>query len=63
MNTHNSGSSIHTSKFQPWILITYLGFSDKYRALDFERYLKSSSGKAFAKKRLWNDPRTISAKS
>jgi predicted GIY-YIG superfamily endonuclease len=53
MNAHNNGSSTHTSKYRPWIL-TYLGFSDKYRALDFERYLKTSSGKAFAKKRLWN---------
>jgi putative endonuclease len=54
MTAHNNGSSTHTSQYCPWVLITYLGFSDKYRALDFERYLKSSSGKAFAKKRLWS---------
>lgn len=27
-------------------------FPDKYKALEFEKYLKSHSGRAFAKKRL-----------
>jgi hypothetical protein len=31
---------------------TAIAFTDKARAIDFERYLKSSSGRAFAKKRL-----------
>jgi putative endonuclease len=34
-------------------LVTYLAFSDKAKALSFEKYLKSHSGKAFANKRLW----------
>ncbi|HTT56712.1 MAG TPA: GIY-YIG nuclease family protein [Opitutaceae bacterium] len=51
--THNHGGSPHTGKYLPWRLVTYLSFSDKARALDFERYLKSHSGKAFAAKRLW----------
>lgn len=50
---HNSGGSIHTSKFTPWKLVTYIGFSDVSNALEFERYLKSGSGRAFANKRLW----------
>lgn len=50
---HNLGNSRHTAKFMPWELITYLGFSDKGRALEFEKYLKSHSGRAFAEKRLW----------
>jgi putative endonuclease len=50
---HNSGGSIHTSKFTPWKLVTYMGFSDVSKALEFERYLKTGSGRAFAKKRLW----------
>jgi putative endonuclease len=49
---HNSGQAKHTSKFKPWRLVTYLGFSDPEKAVAFERYLKSSSGRAFAKKRL-----------
>jgi len=49
---HNSGKARHTRKFRPWILETYLAFSDAERARAFERYLKSSSGIAFANKRL-----------
>ncbi len=50
---HNSGKSSHTSKYLPWRLVTYLAFSDKQKAETFERYLKSGSGHAFAKKHLW----------
>ena len=50
---HNYGQSPHTTKYKPWNLITYLSFDDKARALSFEKYLKSHSGKAFASKRLW----------
>ncbi|MFN3658428.1 MAG: GIY-YIG nuclease family protein [Pseudolabrys sp.] len=49
---HNSGGSRHTSKFKPWRLITYLAFSNHDKAAAFERYVKSSSGRAFANKRL-----------
>jgi predicted GIY-YIG superfamily endonuclease len=50
--THNSGGSPHTANFKPWRLVTYLAFSDEGRAVAFERYLKTASGRAFAKKRL-----------
>jgi putative endonuclease len=50
---HNAGKSPHTSKYAPWRLITYIAFSDARKAEIFERYLKSGSGHAFAKKRLW----------
>jgi len=49
---HNSGKSKHTAKFAPWELLWYCGFLDKYKALAFEKYLKSHSGRAFATKRL-----------
>ena len=49
---HNAGRSAHTSKFMPWELVWYCAFPDKHRALAFEEYLKSHSGRAFAKKRL-----------
>ena len=51
--THNTGGSKHTSKYRPWRLITYHAFQEKLKALAFERYLKSHSGQAFARKRLW----------
>jgi putative endonuclease len=49
---HNAGKSAHTSKFKPWKLVWYCAFQDKYKALAFEKYLKSHSGRAFTKKRL-----------
>ena len=52
LRKHNSGAVRHTSKFRPWTIKTYLGFSDANQAVAFERYLKSPSGRAFAKKRL-----------
>lgn len=51
--THNSGGSPHTKKYRPWELILMLGFKDKLKATAFEKYLKSGSGSAFAKKRFW----------
>ena len=47
---HNGGKSSHTSKYVPWKLVTYIAFSDEQKAETFERYLKSGSGHAFAKK-------------
>jgi putative endonuclease len=49
---HNAGEVAHTSKFVPWEISTYIGLRDKDRAFALERYLKSGSGRAFAKKRL-----------
>ena len=49
---HNSGQSLHTAKFKPWRLVSYVAFSDDQKAIAFERYLKSASGRAFAKRRL-----------
>ena len=53
LQEHNQGKSSHTTKFSPWKLITYVAFSDRAKAEAFERYLKSGSGHAFARKRLW----------
>jgi putative endonuclease len=50
---HNAGRSSHTSKFKPWKLTTYVAFTDRAKAEAFERYLKSGSGHAFARKHLW----------
>jgi putative endonuclease len=52
LEEHNSGKVAHTSKFKPWRLNTYIAFSDRERAIAFEKYLKSHSGRAFATKRL-----------
>jgi predicted GIY-YIG superfamily endonuclease len=52
LETHNAGRVPHTAKWKPWHLKTYVAFSNRTRAADFEQYLKSSSGRAFVKKRL-----------
>ena len=49
---YNSGKSKHISKYLPWELVWYCAFPAKELALDFEAYLKSHSGRAFASKRL-----------
>jgi putative endonuclease len=53
LEQHNAGKSSHTSKFKPWELTTYIAFTDRAKAEAFERYLKSGSGHAFARKHLW----------
>ena len=52
LQAHNAGECPHTSKFTPWEMPFCCSFPDKMRALEFERYLKSHSGRAFASKHL-----------
>lgn len=51
---HNTSKSKFTKGHLPWKLVFYSAFVDKPKAKDFELYLKSGSGKAFAYKRLVN---------
>jgi putative endonuclease len=53
IKTHNHG--VHTAKYKPWKLIMYLAFAEEKAAKEFERYLKTQSGRAFAQKRFWGD--------
>jgi putative endonuclease len=52
LRRHNAGEVAHTSKHKPWRVKTYVAFGDEAQAVRFEKYLKSASGRAFAKKRL-----------
>ena len=52
LDQHNNGESKHTNKFRPWEMVWYCAFNNKQAAFDFEKYLKSHSGRAFTKKRL-----------
>ena len=49
---HNSGLCDYTSSKIPFELVWHCCFRDKDKALHFEKYLKSGSGFAFARKRL-----------
>ena len=41
-----------TAKRLPIKLIGYIAIKDKYKAFEFEKYLKSGSGRSFTKKHL-----------
>lgn len=53
---HNDGSCTHTAKYRPWSLDVVVEFADERRGIAFERYLKSGSGVAFAKRHLREQP-------
>ena len=52
LKRHASGVVPATKTRLPVLLITYVAFTDKYKAFAFEKYLKSGSGRAFLNKRL-----------
>ena len=47
---HNKGYVPATENKRPLELDLYFAFKDIYKAFNFEKYLKSGSGRAFAKK-------------
>ena len=47
---HNAGQNLYTARDRPWTIIVSLEFTCERSALQFERYLKSGSGRAFAKR-------------
>lgn len=49
LDDHNAGRCPQTSRHGPWRLHVVVTFTDEAMAASFERYLKSSSGRAFAK--------------
>ena len=49
---HNAGRCPHTADGRPWNIDLVVEFTDETRAMKFERYLKSGSGVAFAKRHL-----------
>lgn len=50
LHQHNRGLSAYTSQYMPWTVRVGVAFRDRTAALAFERYLKSHSGRAFAKR-------------
>ena len=47
---HNAGRCPHTAARRPWRLHVAVEFADELTAVRVERYLKSGSGRAFAKR-------------
>ena len=50
LDRHNVGSCRHTSKYRPWHIEFAFAFRSEYTARAFERYLKSGSGREFARR-------------
>ena len=50
VSEHNTGRCPHTASRGPWARHVIIEFPDEGRAVRFERYLKSGSGRAFAKR-------------
>ena len=52
LRKHNAGGSPHTAKHIPWRIETAIAFRDRAKATAFEAYLKSGSGREFARRHL-----------
>lgn len=49
---HNTGKNTFTRLYRPWKIIWYAGFPSRNRAVDFEKYPKSGSGRVFLRRHL-----------
>ena len=52
LKEHESHKIHYTRDKTPVQLVTYIAFTDKYKAFEFEKYLKSGSGTAFRNRHL-----------
>lgn len=50
LDDHSAGRFSSPSRHRPWQLHVVVVFPDESRAIRFERYLKSGSGREFAKR-------------
>ena len=48
--SHNAGLSSHTARHRPWRTLVCIEFDDEEPAVQFERYLKTGSGREFARR-------------
>ncbi len=54
LKEHNSGKGgAYSAKYASWELEIAIRFRDRAKAERFERYLKSGSGHAFARRHFW----------
>jgi putative endonuclease len=50
LDWHNHGPSGYTLSHRPWSLVVSMEFPNEREVVRFEKYLKSGSGRAFAKR-------------
>jgi predicted GIY-YIG superfamily endonuclease len=47
---HNAGFSAHTAQHRPWKTLVVIEFDEEEPAVQFEQYLKTGSGREFARR-------------
>ena len=47
--SHNAGESPQTARQRPWQVVVLVQFLDESRAVAFEKFLKSASGRPFVR--------------
>lgn len=52
LQEHNDGLVPHSAEHKPWKLVTFTGFNDNDKAVQFKNFLKSGPGRVFTKKHL-----------
>lgn len=55
LQRHKDGHVTATRSRLPIKLLSYFAFKDKYVAYNFEKYLKSGSGRAFLKRHVFEE--------
>jgi putative endonuclease len=50
LQAHNAGLSPHTEEHRPWRTLVRVEFDEEAPAMEFERYLKTGSGREFARR-------------
>jgi predicted GIY-YIG superfamily endonuclease len=50
LQEHSRGHWPHTAKYKPWKIETAVAFASEAKARAFEKYLKSGSGREFARR-------------
>ena len=50
LQEHNRGHCPHTAKHTPWRIETAVAFASETKARAFEKYLKTGSGREFARR-------------
>jgi predicted GIY-YIG superfamily endonuclease len=58
LEAHNDGRCPHTATHRPWRTLVVIEFDEEDPALEFERYMKTGSGREFARRHFrWTSDR------
>lgn len=52
LSMHNEGKAIYTAKYKPWGLVWHAVFVEEAKAIAFEKFLKTGSGKILLSKHM-----------